>query len=151
MITYQMEPWKSFIQEAKFILPRHWEELALDKDKVPLDPIYEIYDTKDSKDEVMVITVRELGKLIGYFIGFISPALHYRSCLTCTMDIFYIVPESRGSNCGFGLFKEVEKECKKRGVQRLFVGSKMHKDIAFLFNKLGYTEVERYFTLWMGD
>jgi hypothetical protein len=33
----------------------------------------------------------------------------------------------------------------------MFVGSKMHKDASFLFEKLGYELVETFFCLWMGD
>ena len=148
--TFQVEPWATFIPEAKPLLPGHWEELALDKDKVPLDPIYEIYDAKDRAGEVVVVTGRKDGALVAYFIGFIAPGLHYRTCLTCTMDIFYVLPEYRGENAGIYLFKAVEAECKRRGVQRLFVGSKLRKDCAFLFDKLGYTEVERYYSAWLG-
>lgn len=150
MITCQVEPWRSFIEEARSLLPIHYEELALNKDKVPLMPMYEIYDQRDDNGEVLVVTAREDAKLIGYFIGFIAPGLHYRTCLTCTMDIFYVLPEHRGANCGIEIFKVMEKECKRRGVQRLFVGSKLHKDISFLYQKLGYSEVERYYTAWLG-
>jgi GNAT superfamily N-acetyltransferase len=150
MITYQKEDWLPFIQEAKPLLPRHWAELALDKDKVPLDPCYEVYNARDRQNEVLVVTVRNDAKLVGYFIGFIAPGLHYRSCLTCTMDIFYILPEYRGENCGYNLFKAIERECRQRGVNRLFVGSKLHKDVSFLYEKLGYIEVERYYSAWLG-
>ena len=46
MITCQVEQWPEFIEEAKPMLPIHWEELALNKDKVPLDPQYYIYDDR---------------------------------------------------------------------------------------------------------
>jgi hypothetical protein len=29
----------------------------------------------------------------------------------------------------------------------MFVGSKLHKDASWLFEKLGYTEVERYYSV----
>ena len=66
------------------------------------------------------------------------------------MDIFYVLPEHRGSGTGFQLFKFVEKQLKNRGVQRLFVGSKLHKDASWLFEKLGYMPVETYYSTWLG-
>ena len=151
MLSSQVEPWKDFIKEAKPLLPIHYEELALEKDRVPLDPMYEIYDQRDSQEQVLVITVREDGALIGYFIGFIAPGLHYRTCLTLTMDIFYIHPQHRMQGAGTLLFSTVEQEAKRRGVNRLFVGSKNHKSSEFLFMKLGYTPVETYYSTWLGD
>ena len=146
MITVQVEPFLSFLEEVKPILPRHYEELALDKDNVPLEPMYELYVQRAHLGQAIALTVRETGKLIGYFVGFVAPGLHYRTCLTLTMDIFYVLPEHRGSGAGYMLFKEVEKECKRRGIQRMFVGSKLYKDAFWLFEKLGYTEVERYYS-----
>jgi GNAT superfamily N-acetyltransferase len=150
MITYHLTSWADFIAEAKPLLPLHWEELALNKDKVPLDPQYDVYAERERLGQTLIITVRVDSQLVGYFIGFVNPGLHYKTCLTCIMDIFYIHPDHRGSGMGFTLFKEVERECKRRGVQRLFVGSKLHKDVSYLFEKLGYEEVERYYSAWLG-
>jgi GNAT superfamily N-acetyltransferase len=151
MITIQVESLTERLDEMKPLLPIHWEELALNQDKVPLDPQYETYLKRDALGEVLFVTIREDGFIIGYFVGFIAPGLHYKTCLTCTMDIFYVCQESRGSGAGWSLFKAVEAECKRRGVQRMFVGSKLHKDASWLFEKLGYEEVERYYSVWLGE
>lgn len=150
MITYSVEPFPPFVEEVKPILQRHWEELALNKESVPLDPQYEVYLERDKRGEILLIVGRDQGRIVAYFIGFIAPGLHYRRCLTLTMDIFYVVPESRGK-AGIALFRAVEDEAGRRGVKRLFMGSKMHKDSAALFERLGYTEVERYFSKMIGD
>lgn len=149
MLTAAPEAFPPFLEEVKPLLPIHWEELALDKGEVPLDPQYDIYLARDANGEVMTIPLREAGRLVGYFIGFLAPGLHYRTCLTLTLDIFYILPEHRGSGGGFVLFEAVEREAKRRGVQRMFVGSKLHKDASWLFQRLGYVEVERYYSAWL--
>jgi GNAT superfamily N-acetyltransferase len=61
---------------------------------------------------MMLVTLREDGEIVGYFIGFVAPGLHYKTCLTLTMDIFYVLPEHRGSGGGVILFKAVEKEAR---------------------------------------
>lgn len=146
MITAQVEHFPPFLEEVKPILPIHYRELALDQEYVPLDPQYETYLERDRRGEVMAVTVREDGKLIGYFVGFVAPGLHYKTCLTMTMDILYVLPERRGNGAGDLLFDEVEKECIRRGVQRMFVGTKLHKDISWLFKKRNYKPVEEYFS-----
>lgn len=150
MITAQVESWPSFIEEAKPLLPLHWEELALNKDKVPLDPIWSIYDAKNAAGEIMVVTLRQKGRLVGYFIGFVNPSLHYQTCLTLTMDIYWTHPDVRGGTAGLRLMRAVEQEAKRRGVQRIFHGSKNHKDSSRLFKAMGYEPVETYHSKWIG-
>ncbi len=151
MITFEIESFTDNLPELKTILPLHYEELALDKDKVPLSPQYDIYEARESLGELIFVTARDNGELIGYFIGFINPGLHYSTCLTCIMDIFYIHPDHRGSNFGFKLFDFVEKELKRRGVDRWFVGSKCHLDASWLFERLGFERVEVTYSKYMGD
>ena len=151
MITFEIELFTDNLPELKTILPLHYEELALDKDKVPLSPQYNIYEAREALGELLFVTARDRGELIGYFIGFINPGLHYSTCLTCIMDIFYIHPEHRGSNFGFKLFDFVEKELKRRGVDRWYVGSKCHLDASWLFERLGFDRVEVTYSKYMGD
>ena len=151
MITPHVESFRDNLDELKTILPLHWEELALNKDKVPLDPQYGIYLAREDAGELLMVTLREAGRMVGYFIGFVAPGLHYRTCLTLTMDIFYVHPEVRCRHGGVRLFKAVQAEAKRRGVQRMFVGSKCHADASRLFEALGYKEVERYYSAWLGD
>lgn len=150
MITCHVESLTETLEELKPLFPAHFAELALNQDKAPLDPQYDIYLQRDARGEVLFVAVRKLGTLIGYFVGFVAPGLHYKTCLTLTMDIFFIAEEHRGSGVGYSLFKAVEAEAKRRGVQRMFVGSKLHKDASWLFERLGYEEVERYYSVWLG-
>jgi len=151
MITVMLESFEERLPELLPLLPLHYEELALNKDKVPLAPQYEIYIERERRGELMFMVVRDAGELIGYFIGFVAPGLHYKTCMTLIMDIFYVHPDHRGNSTGGKLFKAVEVEAKKRGVQRMFVGSKCHLDASFLFEKLGYERCEVTYTHWLGD
>lgn len=151
MITAHVESFTERLEELKVLLPMHYEELALNKDKVPLDPQYDIYIKREAMGEVLFVTLREAGRLVGYFIGFVAPGLHYRTCLTCTMDIFYVHPDVRGRMGGVRLFRAVKAELKRRGVQRWFVGSKTHADASRLFEALGFHKVETYYSMMVGE
>lgn len=150
MITAQVENYTECLEEMKPLYPAHWEALALNKDKVPLDPQYHIYLARDALGEVLLVTLRDKGTLVGYFIGFIAPGLHYKTCLTLTMDIFWTEEGSRNQFGGVKLFRAVEKEAKRRGVQRIFYGSKLHKDASRLFKFLKCEKVEVTYTKWIG-
>lgn len=151
MLTCHLENFTEILPELKPLLPLHYTELALNQDKVPLSPQYDVYLERDRQGMVLFVTLRSAGELVGYFIGFVAPGLHYSTCLTLIGDIFYIHPDHRGGGGGWMLFMFVERQAKLRGVQRLFVGSKMHKDISFLFEKLDYDPCEITHTKWLGD
>jgi len=151
MLTTAIENLTETLEEMKPLFPLHWEELALNQKQVPLDPQYDIYLQRDAAGQVLLVTLRKAGEMVGYFVGFLAPALHYKTCFTLTMDIFWVRPEHRGEGAGFQLFAAVEKEAKRRGVERMFVGSKCHKDASWLFEKLGYEEVERYYSAYWGE
>lgn len=151
MLTVCVESFTDGIEELKVLLPMHWEELALNRDKVPLSPNWEEYKERDANGSIIYVTLRNKGYLVGYFVGFIAPGMHYTTCLTCIMDIFYIHPDVRGQFGGVKLFRFVEKELKRRGVQRMVVGSKNHKDASCLFDFLGYTMIETFYSVWLGE
>lgn len=159
MITCQVEPLTPRLEELKPLLLDHWRELALDQDRVPLDPDWDVYLRKDADGGVMFVTARAGGQLVGYFVGFVGPGLHYRTCLTLQIDIFWLHPDFRdgdslsaveGELIADSLVAEVIRAAKARGVQRMFAGSKLHKDSGALFERHGGVEIERYFSFWLG-
>lgn len=151
MITFHIESFEERLGDLKVLLPLHYKELALNQDKVPLDPQYGEYIRREREGMLLFVTAREAGELMGYFIGFIAPGLHYQTCLTCTMDIFFVHPDKRTGMTGVKLFKFVEKELKRRGVDRWFVGSKNHADSSALFRRLGFEPVETHHSKYLGE
>lgn len=151
MLTAQVESLALRLDELKPMLPRHYAELALDQDKVPLDPDYDQYLAMDARGEVLFVTMREQGALAGYFVGFVKPHIHYKTCLTLFMDIYWIAPEYRGQKGGFTLFNFIKAEGKRRGVKRPYFGSKLRKDSGWLFEALGMKPADTYYSAWWGD
>jgi hypothetical protein len=160
MITAHVERLQDNLEELKPNFNPHWAELALNQDKVPLDPQYPVYLEREQAGQVLCVVLREAGKIIAYFVGFVAPGLHYQTCLTLQMDIFWLHPDYRDGDslnaierdmvC-MQLFEEVVREAKRRGVLRWFAGSKWHKDASRVFEALGMVESERYYTQWLGD
>jgi GNAT superfamily N-acetyltransferase len=151
MITCHVESFEERLAELQVLLPLHYRELALNQDKVPLSPRYGDYIDRERAGGLLFVTLRDAGELVGYFIGFIAPGLHYSTCLTCTMDIFYVHPEKRTGSAGIRMFRFVETELRRRGVQRWFMGSKIHADASALFKRIGAEPVETYFSKWIGE
>jgi GNAT superfamily N-acetyltransferase len=151
MITAHVESFEERLHELQALLPLHYAELALNQDKVPLAPQYHVYIERERAGGLLFVTLRDAGELVGYFIGFIAPGLHYSTCLTCTMDIFFLRQDKRTGSTGVRLFRFVETELRRRGVQRWFMGSKTHADASALFKRIGAAPVETYYSKWIGE
>lgn len=150
MITAQVESLTETLDELIPILPVHWKKLAINQNEVPLDPQYEIYLQRDARGEVTLITLRDAGRLVGYWVAFIAPGLHYKTCLTATMDIWNLLPEYENGKAVLILMRAVEKEYKRRGVNRAFNGEKLHKPTGRIFKAFGYEPVETYWSKFYG-
>lgn len=142
------------LDEIKPLLPGHYEELSLHKDRgIELDPLYDRYLAAEKLGEVLYVTLRKEGQLVGYFVGLIGPALHYKSCVTLHSDIYYVVPEHRGDGGGMILFDAVRKEAKRRGARYWMSGDKEHAHIHAdrLHKMMGFEKIENVFGLWLDD
>lgn len=151
MLTAQVEDIDAAYHSGELtqLLPVHWDKLALHKDKVPLDPQYEVYLQRNLRGEVCYITLRDEGKLVGYWIAFIAPGLHYKTCLTAQMDIWNLLPQYENGRAALILMRAVEREYQRRGVNRSFIGEKLHKPSGRLFKAFGYEPVETYYSKWI--
>ncbi len=145
-VTFAVEPWSEFQDEAAFLWPDHWQEIALDKSQIKLAIDYNQYAQIDAHGQLHVVVARSEGQIIGYHLSIIRPHLHYRESLSAFTDVYYIAPEFRKGRTGINLFRFVERTLKQRGVQKMFTGTKLHMDMGKLFEHLGWTETERLFT-----
>jgi GNAT superfamily N-acetyltransferase len=152
MITPHLESLRQGLPELQPLLPRHYEELSLHKlHDHPLAPQYDVYLAREDQGQLMYMTLRANGELVGYYIGFIAPGLHYKSCLTAHADIFYVVPEVRGGGSGDILFDAVEKEIRRRRCSLWQAGEKIHLSqfTSALFRKHGLEPAETIYHKWL--
>lgn len=152
MITAHVEPFMARVEELKKLLDAHYRELALNQDKVPLAPQWHVYDARERMGQLVFVTLREAGEMIGYLICFVAPGLHYETCLTATMDILFVRPDKRDALARGALLlvDTMERELRQRGVQRWFMGTKLHRDIGAIFRRRRFEPVEMTYTKWIG-
>lgn len=149
MLVAQVERLSDCMEEWAAHHPDHWRELALNRDVIPLNPDYARYRAMDEAGLILFVTLRDEGRLVGYFVGFLMNCLHYQ-VPTCTMDIFWTHPSIRGRFGGVRLFRAVKAELQRLGVVRCFVGEKLHKPAGRLFRYLGFKPIEQYYSLLIG-
>ena len=146
-LVYAVDPWSTYAADAVKLWPLHWEEIALDKDHVPLDVDMERYAELDAAGQLHIVTARDDDeRLQGYVLYVTMPHLHYKSTLHAFMDVLYLAPMHRKGLAGYRLLTWAESTLRARGVRKVFMGGKMHYDLAPIYARLGYTEIERHFS-----
>lgn len=145
-ITYAVESYMEALPELQLLYPEHWEEIACNKDSIKLNPDYARYQSLAISGVLFLTTVRDDGKLIGYFLGFIMPHLHYQQSKTLFYDIFFLQKVYRKGRTGIKLFQFVEAACKARGVEKIYLSTKVSADVSPLFEYLGYGLCEKVYT-----
>lgn len=139
------------LAEINQLTPTHYHEISEHyKHGIPLNPDYDKYMIKEGNGEILYIALRDAGKLVGYYIGFVHPALHYKDCLTLALDIIYVSPESRGQNGGALLLNAVKAEAVRRGVKVMTMGFKeSHREhMERLLQSSGMQPFETHYCLW---
>lgn len=149
--TFHIERFADVYLEMYPLLVAHYDELSQHKEHgFALQPQVDLYQKRDLSGNLLMVIAREAGQIVGYFVGVIAPALHYQPCLTCSPDIFYVVPERRRDGTALGMFQFVESELDRRGVDAWMVGSKIAHDVTKLFEHLGMTPFEVTYVKWLG-
>lgn len=150
MITFQVEDWFSTKSKMEWLFPLHWKEVATYQDKIKLELDYQTYDHLASVGQLLIVTVRDGVKIVGYHWLIIKPHLHYKDSLTAATDVFFLHQDYRKGFNGINLFKFVEKTLKEMGVERFIISSKVTHDKSKIFERLEFDRVETVYTKFIG-
>lgn len=151
MMIYQEEPVTySLLEELTPMLEQHWEEVAVNKDRVPLDINYDGYVKLYNSGILKLFTVRNEVELIGYYATMLVNHFHYKSTLFAMNDVVYVKPEYRGKLAGYKLLKFAEDKLKEYGVDVVSVHIKLTHDFSPMMERMGYQTVEKICTKYIG-
>lgn len=143
MITYQTETFGGVIDEAQPLLERHYQEVALHKERLPLKPSRADYWDLERAGRLLVITAREEGALVGYISAIIGRRLHNATVIGSMVDVIWIAPEHRNIGVGNAIFDYLEAVLSRRGAKTLQCNSKItHPALGFLLDARGYERIE---------
>lgn len=144
-VTFQTESYEQCRAEIDRLLPAHYAEIAIHKDRIPLAPDYKAYKEAADAGVLHITTCRKDGEVVGYVVGFVRPHLHYVTTVHAFTDIFWLHPDQRKGGLGVRLLQEYEAALKKRGVVRAYIGTKTFFDLSPLFKRLGWEHIEYMF------
>lgn len=145
-VTYAVEAWGDCWREMQALWGKHWEEIAIHRDAIPLDPDIQQYQHLQDTGNLCVVVARSAGVIIGYYISIIRTHLHYRTTLHAFTDVYYIHPDFRKGRTGIRLVQEAMTVWKQRGVKKALTATKEHLDMGPVFDYLGWAKTETVFT-----
>lgn len=156
MITYQVETIDDVRPEIEPMFDRHYAEIATDQALKPLVIAWERYYELEMRQWLRIFTAREddgkpqewergvvnPGKLVGYFVTFICPNLHYSQTRIALNDIFYVEPEYRKGTIGYRLMKEAAADLKNLNCDILTIHMKTDYPFRNLLIRQGFRLTE---------
>jgi GNAT superfamily N-acetyltransferase len=148
---YARENLSSILGEVEALLEKHWEEIALNKEKIKLNPDWDAYASLDQAGQLGIYTARKDTKLVGYFIVVAAPNPHYKDHIFAVNDVIYLDPDYRKGFVGIKLIKFAEKDLKSLGVSVLAINTKVHRPFDSLMERLGFKLIERVYSKYIGE
>ena len=147
MVTYQLEAFSTIKNEIRPLLREHWDEIALNKEHIKLNPDWKEDGRLDAVGALRCFTARKDGGLIGYFVVIVSKSLHYQDHLFAHNDVIFLTKQGRKGTTGYKLLKYATEQMKLEGVSLLMVNTKTHQPFDALLERLGYNHSENLHTI----
>jgi len=151
MLKYQQEFLSQVQTECKYLIELHWEEIALNKEVIRLNPDWGAYESLEDSNILKIFTARDSSELVGYFVVLVGRSLHYKDHIFAENDILYLHKDYRKGYTGIKLIKFAEKCLKEDGVSILKVNTKVHQPFDTLMSFLKFNLIERVYTKYLGD
>lgn len=139
-------------REIEPLLKQHWEEIALNKEKIKLNPDWKQYGRLDAMNALRFYTARSDGKLVGYFVVIINKNMHYQDHLFATNDIIFLAESHRKGTAGIKLIKYAEEKLRAEGVSVMVINTKEHQSFDKVLERLEFNLTEKvYSKCFLGD
>jgi hypothetical protein len=143
-VTFQHEKLFPGFDEANKLLQAHWEEIAPYQDLFKLEPSVEAYQALEKAGALAIVTARDDGVLVGYFIMFCRPHPHYKSVMVAVEDIKFLSPNYRGVT-GLKMIKFAEQLARQLGCKVIFQRSKAKSEHGPMYARLGYDLIDEVY------
>jgi GNAT superfamily N-acetyltransferase len=146
MITYQQESLFDIVNEVDDLLRLHYEELCLNRDKIKLDPMWDRYAELERSGNLVLFTVRDDKKLIGYSAFLVTKHLHYGMLTLAINDVLFLHPDYRSGRIGIKLIRMCEsyfEDIKTPDVEiKMVWHAKFDTSLEKLLRSMNYTAEE---------
>lgn len=146
-MTFQWERFSKIHRELLPLFQRHYDEIALDRDIIPLDPDWNYYAAVEQNGLLHILTARAASnrKLAGYVFNIVGTHNHYKSTLFCNTEMFYLHPHFRKGWQPVKMFLENLRGLETFGVEIAVISFKLNFEnarVGKLLGRLGYESTD---------
>lgn len=138
-LVFRVERFCDIAHEFPPLFQRHFDEIARDKERIPLAPDWDGYRALDLAGRLFVLTARDGERLVGYFFAIVGPGLHNVKSRIAKTDMYYLAPEYRNGLAGLRLVKEAVERME---FDKMIIQTKNDRDYGPIFRRLGFEAVE---------
>lgn len=153
-LEFRWEPFHEIARELMPLFKRHWLEVGIDHDLVPLDIDWDSYFDLAARGRLHVLTAREAsnvdklsahpqpaGRLNGYVFNLVGGHLHHASTMFAHTEMYWLDPVSRRGWEPVKMMLENIRGLKERGAVISTIGCRLkYKDarVGKLLARIGY-------------
>ena len=145
-MQFALENLVSVRREIEPLLKEHYDEIALNKDKIKLNPDWASYARLDNLNALRVYTARKDKVLQGYFVVIVSKSLHYQDHLFANNDVIFLNKTARKGATGLKLIKFASDSLKAEGITKLHVNTKNHQPFGVILERQGFEAIETVYS-----
>jgi len=151
-MNYQQEFLDQVENDILALLDLHYKEIALNQDKIKLNPDWDVYRALEEQGKLKIFTARDGSTLVGYFVVVVGVNMHYKDHTFACNDIIYLHKDYRKGFAGIKLIKFAKKCLTEDGVSVLTINTKVHQPFDKLLDRLGFNLIERVYSSYLqGD
>jgi GNAT superfamily N-acetyltransferase len=151
-MRYQQEFLDQVKDDILSLLDLHYKEIALNQDKIKLNPDWDVYSELEQQGKLKIFTARDNDTLVGYFVVVVGVNMHYKDHTFACNDIIYLHKDYRKGFAGIKLIKFAKKCLTEDGVSVLAINTKVHQPFDRVLERLGFNLIERVYSSYLqGD
>ena len=151
-MNYQQEFLDQVKDDILSLLDLHYNEIALNQDKIKLNPDWDVYKELEQQGKLKIFTARDNDTLVGYFVVVVGVNMHYKDHTFACNDIIYLHKDYRKGFAGIKLIKFAKKCLTEDGVSVLAINTKVHQPFDKVLERLGFNLIERVYSSYLqGD
>lgn len=136
----QAERFRQVLDELHPLHVDHWHETEKYRAGIPLNPDYEAMADRERWGQLLQITARRDGVLVGHVRMYIHRSLHTQT-LFGEEDTLYLDPVHRGGFVALALMRYAERCLLALGIREIRANSKVSNNADVLMRRLGYPQV----------
>ncbi len=154
-LAIELEPFASIWPEVDALAADHFEEVDGGVEpKRPYKLDVALMQQLENINCLKIVTARVKGRLAGYCTWNITPDVESAGLLIAQQGAWFAAAEFDHLHLGIKMLKVAIAELKKLGVKNIFPHHRLQgrgQRLGLLFQRLGAKEIQRTYSLWIGD